>query len=102
MIVVALFALVLGLEMARRRWAIYQSLARYHADYEAGGLWSGRQCLENVVEYDQRRRQFVDQGDLRNAQICIDNSAPFAIEAKHQFELAEYHAQMKRYYERLW
>jgi hypothetical protein len=102
LILVAIIALMLGLGITRQRWASNRALARYHAEYEEGALWSGRQCLDNVVEYEQRRRQFVASGNLNKAQICVENSAPFAEEARHQFEQAAYHAEMRRRYESRW
>src|SRR5262245_25045080 len=102
LLLIAIVALALNLGITLRRWATYRALARHHAEYEEGGLWTGRQCLDNVVEYEQRRRQFIARGDLNNAQLCVENSAPFAEEARHQFRQAEYHAQVKRYYESRW
>jgi len=102
LVLVALVALALGYEVNRRRWATYRALARYHAEHEEGGLWTGRQCLDNVIEYEQRRRQFVERGEVKKAETCVENSAPFAEEAKRQFQQAEYHAQMKRYYASRW
>lgn len=102
LILVALVALALGYEVNRRRWATYRALARYHAEYEEGGLWTGRQCLDNVVEYEQKRRQFVARGDIQGALTSVENSAPFAEEAKRQFQQAEYHSQMRRYYASRW
>jgi hypothetical protein len=102
LLVVALVALALGFELHRRRWAAYRALARHHAEYEEGCFWSGQQCLDNVVEYERRRRRFVEQGDTQQAQICVENSAPFAAEAKRLFQQAEYHGRMKHDYASRW
>jgi hypothetical protein len=102
LVLVAIVALALGFGTAGRRWATYRALARDHARYEEGALWTGRLCLDNVVEYEQRRRQFVARGDFNKARICVENSTPFAEEARHQFRQAEYHARMKRHYESRW
>ena len=102
LIVVALVALALGGEMNRRRWATFRARAHYHGELQQGGLWTGRQCLDNVVEYEQRRRQYSARGDLRGAQACVENSAPFAEEAMRQFQRVEYHSQMRRYYTSRW
>jgi hypothetical protein len=101
-VVIALIALAVGGWMTWQRWTTNSALARFHAGYEAGSLWTGRQCLDNVVEYEQMRRQFLARGDLKNSQNCVENSAPFAEEARKQFRQAEYHAQLKRYYESRW
>jgi hypothetical protein len=101
-VLVAMVALALGGGITQQRWSTYRAQARHHAEYDEGMLWTGLQCLDNVVEYEQRRQQFIAQGDLNKAQICAENSAPFAEEARHQFRQAEYHAKMKRYYESRW
>jgi hypothetical protein len=101
-IVIALLALALGYEMNRRRWATLRALALYHSEFEEGGLWSGRQCLDNVVEYERRRRQLVARGDIKGAQTCMEHSALFAEEARRQLQLAEYHAAMRRHYDKRW
>jgi hypothetical protein len=102
LVLVALVALALGYEVNRRRWATYRDLARYHAEYEEGGLWTGRQCLDNVIEYEQRRRRFVERAEVTKAETCVEHSASSAEEAKRQFQWAEYHAQLKRDYASRW
>ena len=80
LVMVALVGLVLGGEMNRRRWATYSALARHHAKLERGALWTGRQCLDNVIECSTGGDSLLRQA-ISGRRASVENSAPFAEEA---------------------
>jgi hypothetical protein len=102
LLIVALIAVALGIERTFQRLANNRLLARHHAESEENSFSTGRQCLDNVVEYERRRLRYVSVGDARNAQVCVENSAPFASEADRLFRQAEHHAQLRRFYASRW